>query len=95
MWRRSVNVREFQENRARFSWDDLRKYDGQWVAFSSDGRRVVASHDDLMKLNDLIIAAGEDPQDTPLERIEFDNDSWVWLKRQTQSPGMSRRRIIR
>ncbi len=73
-----MNVKEFQENRARFSWDELRKYDGQWVAFSRDGRVVVASHADLMTLYELIIDAGEDPQNTALERIEFDNDSWVF-----------------
>lgn len=71
-----MNVKEFQENRALISWDELRKHDGKWVAFSADGRRVVASHEDLASLDALIVAAGENPEETPLERIEFDRCSY-------------------
>jgi hypothetical protein len=49
------------------------KFRGQWVAFSSDGRRVVASSDDLETLEALVIAAGEDPEQTAYERIEFED----------------------
>lgn len=71
-----MNLREFQENRARFSHEELLKYDGKWVAFSLDGRRIVASDEDLALLYDQIRTAGEDPQNTALERIEFSDLSY-------------------
>ncbi len=36
-------MRTYRESRAGFSTNDLAPYDGQWVAFSADGHRVVAS----------------------------------------------------
>lgn len=66
-----MDVRTFQANRAKLSWDELRPYDGQWVGFSADGSRVVASAEDLAELDARIWATGEDPQEVWLERIEF------------------------
>ena len=68
-----VNVQEFQMNGARFSAAELAKYRGQWVAFSADGRRIVASNEDLVALDSLLVAAGEDPEKIALERIECDD----------------------
>jgi hypothetical protein len=64
-----VNVQEFRDNRARHPLSDLMKYRGQWVAFSADGRRVVASSDSLETLDELVVAAGEDPEQIAYERI--------------------------
>jgi hypothetical protein len=66
-----VNWTLFRENRATFSWEALKKYDGQWVAFSMDGRRVVASHEDLDELKTLVEAAGETMQTVILECVDF------------------------
>lgn len=68
-----MDIQTFRENRAKFSWDDLAAYNGQWVAFSSDGSRIVASAEDLMELERLIRAAGEDPDLVGYERIELDD----------------------
>jgi hypothetical protein len=57
---------------APISSETLRKYDGQWVAFSEDGSRIVACAKTLLELDQLIVAAGEDPETVGLERIEFD-----------------------
>lgn len=75
-----IDTKEFQANRARFSWEELRKYDGRWVAFSGDGRRIVASHEDLLQLDALIRAAGEDPENVALERVVFDDDCYLGLE---------------
>ena len=71
----AVDVQTFQKNRARFSWEDLKAYDGQWVGFSADGCRIVASATDLAELDALIRAAGENPEEVWLERVLFDDAS--------------------
>jgi hypothetical protein len=68
-----INVRGFCENRAQFPHAELVKYQGKWVAFSADGRRIVAADEDLAALDKLVVAAGEDPENVGLERIEFDD----------------------
>jgi hypothetical protein len=68
-----MNFTEYRENRAQFSRGELAKYRGQWVAFSSDGRRIIASSADLAALDALIVAAGEDPEQAALERIDADD----------------------
>jgi hypothetical protein len=68
-----MNLEDYRENRARFPLAELLKYRGQWVAFSSDGRRIVASSDDLATLDTLIVVAGENPEQVALERIEFED----------------------
>jgi hypothetical protein len=64
----------FQENRAKFPLEELRKYDGQWVAFSADGTRIVANGGRIADLVEPVRAAGEDMQDVALEHIVFDSD---------------------
>lgn len=66
-----MGIQEFRANRDRFAVTELAKYQGQWVAFSSDGRRIIASHLDLVALDNLIVATGEDPEKAALEWIEF------------------------
>ena len=68
-----MNPQEYRENRARFPLAELAKYDGQWVAFSLDGRRIIASSEDLATLDNLVVAAGNDPEQIAFERIELDD----------------------
>ena len=66
-----MNPEEYRENRNRIPLTELVKYDGQWVAFSLDGRRLIAGRGDLAALDKLVVAAGEDPEQVALERIEL------------------------
>ena len=63
----------FQANRARIPHSELTKYRGQWIAISPDGRRVVAGHADLERLDALVVAAGEDPAAVALEQVGNDD----------------------
>ncbi len=55
--------------------EELRKFDGTWVAFSADGQRIVASGLTIADLSNELRAAKEDLKDVVLERIEIEMDS--------------------
>jgi hypothetical protein len=65
--------REFFKNRSNFPLAELKTFQGQWVAFSMDGRRIIAGDADLAKLDQLVVEAGEDPEKVALEHIDFDD----------------------
>jgi hypothetical protein len=67
-----MNTRQLRENRAAFPASELAKYRGQWVAFSADGRRIVASAPDFVELDGLLVNLGEDPERMALEYIDHD-----------------------
>jgi hypothetical protein len=67
-----MDTRQLRENRSAFPAAELVKYRGQWVAFSRDGRRVVASAPDFVELDALLLAMGEDPEQVALEYIDTD-----------------------
>jgi hypothetical protein len=64
----------FRENRAKFPLEELQKYRGQWVAFSSDARYIVAGASSMADLFDHLRAANEDIQSLALEHIMDDSD---------------------
>jgi hypothetical protein len=65
--------KQFQANRARIPLAELMKHRGQWIAISPDGGRIVAGHADLATLDALVVAAGENPENVALERVECDD----------------------
>ena len=71
-----MDTRRLRENRALFLPDELARYCGQWVAFSMDGRRIVASAATLGELDALLVAQGEDPEQVALEFLGFE-DSYL------------------
>ena len=64
------SIIEFQMNRPNFPTEELWKHDGNWVAFSADGKRIVASGPTMEALEDAVQAANEDMQNVWLERVE-------------------------
>jgi hypothetical protein len=67
-------TKEYRTNRAQFPQAELTRYQGNWVAFSVDGCRILASGDTLERLESQIAAAGEDPLRLVLEWIAGSED---------------------
>jgi len=65
-------MKTYRQNRERFPASDLIRYDGQWVAFSADGRQIVASGDSIGEVSERIATARLDLDDVVLERIEIE-----------------------
>ena len=69
-------MREYLRNRLKFPLHQLAQHTGEWVAWSPDGLRIVASSTSLADLDNLIREAGEDPEQCPVEGIP-DTDSVI------------------
>jgi hypothetical protein len=69
-----MDMQEYLKNRLAFPLEELAKHRGEWVAWSPNGTRLVASSRDPDALDDLIRAAGEDPEQCPITGIP-DNDT--------------------
>jgi hypothetical protein len=65
-----ARVRLYRENRSRFRPEQLLPYAGQWVAFSADGKQIVASDEAFANLEAKLSALGMDPQDVLFEQID-------------------------
>jgi hypothetical protein len=73
-----MNLQQYRANRAAVPPAELAKYRGQWVAFSLDGRRLLAGAENLERLEDELATLGEDPQQVILERIPgLDDDMYL------------------
>ena len=62
----------YSKNRRDFPLKELQKYAGQWVAFSADGTRIVASHPDMLALCGIIDRAGLKPHEVVYSLIHAD-----------------------
>jgi hypothetical protein len=51
----------FFQNRPRFPADQLAQYSGQYVAWSPDGLRILASGETMEAVEEKLVAAGIDP----------------------------------
>jgi hypothetical protein len=64
-----MNMQEYLKNRLAFPLEELAKHRGEWVAWSPDGTRLVAASTKMDDLDNLVRAAGEDPEECPIEGI--------------------------
>jgi hypothetical protein len=67
-----AEIIEFQKNRPHFPNEELLKYNGNWVAFSADGKRIVACGKTLDDLVESVKAIGGDMQNVGMERVEYE-----------------------
>ena len=63
---------EYRANRPRFPAVEVARYQGQWVAFSADGCRVVTSGANVAQLEDRLAALGEEGQRVVLEWVALE-----------------------
>ena len=62
-------TQEYRRNRARFPRSEILRYQGCWVAFSGDGLDIVASGESVERVEEQLIATGQDPQRIVLEYL--------------------------
>ena len=64
-----MDMQQLIRNRSQFPPEELARYVGQYVAFSPDGTRIIASDTDLGRLDAKIKAAGYDPTETLMSAV--------------------------
>jgi hypothetical protein len=69
-----MNRQHYRNNRATFPFAELAKYCGQWVAFSADGRLILAGAKAVECVEEQLAALGEDPQEVVFEYIPGPED---------------------
>lgn len=70
-----MNTKTYQQTRSELTLEALSQYDGKWVAFSADGKRIIAAADSLVGVDKAVIAAGEDAEQVGYERISLTDSS--------------------
>ena len=65
-----MNMQEFLRNRHQFPPDEL----DQYVAWSPDGRRIIASDHDYQKVADQVDASSYDPAEMVIEPIPLPDE---------------------
>jgi hypothetical protein len=64
-----IAINEFRRNQSRFPREELEKYNGQFVAWSDDGTRILAAQPDRAQMEATLVAAGIYPDDVLISRI--------------------------
>jgi hypothetical protein len=69
-----MNRQQYRDNRGAVPLGELANYRSQWVAFSPDGRRILAGAETIEHLEEQLAALGQDPQQVVLEHIPGPED---------------------
>jgi hypothetical protein len=64
-----MDMREFLTNRAQVSAAELEKYAGKYVAWSPDGKQIIAADEDPMQVVARVKSAGYDPAECVLSSV--------------------------
>jgi hypothetical protein len=72
-----IEINEFRRNQSRVPREELEKFNGQYVAWSPDGTRILAAHAEMAQVDSMIVAAGFDPGEILVTRIAIPEEiSW-------------------
>jgi hypothetical protein len=72
-----IDINEFRRNQSLFPPEELAQYHGQYVAWSDDGRHILASDIDPLRLDALQRDAGYDPSELLVSRVAIPEEvSW-------------------
>ena len=69
-----MRLEQFVRNRNAFPADELGRYSGQHVAWSSDGTRILTSDPDPLKVLAAVRALGYDPAEISIEDIPAEDN---------------------
>lgn len=64
-----MNMREFLTNRTQVSPAELEKYAGKYVAWSPDGKQIIAADDDPIQVVAAVRSAGYDLEECVLSSV--------------------------
>jgi hypothetical protein len=64
-----MDWQEFDKNRAAFRPEELLAYRGHYIAGSPDGKRIIASDKNGIKLDDTVRALGYDPAELTFSSV--------------------------
>ena len=64
-----MDLQEFIKNQLAFPPEELVKYDNQYVAWSPDGSRIIASDKDPLKLDETVKALGYEPAEILISSV--------------------------
>ncbi len=73
-----IEINEFRRNQSRSPHEELEKYNGQFVAWSEDGTRILAAHADLAQVDAMLIAIGIYPGDVLISRVAGTDEVAWW-----------------
>jgi hypothetical protein len=83
-----IEINEFRRNQSRFPRAELEKYNGQFVAWSDDGTRILAAHAELAQVDAMLVALGIYPGDVLISRVvvpeEIAWDGWSFIENSAQ-----------
>jgi hypothetical protein len=82
-----IDINEFRRNQSRVPRAELEKYNGQYVAWSADGSRILAADADPLRLDALLCASGYDPSTILVSRIAIPEEvTWSGWQVAEDSP---------
>ena len=75
-----IDINQFRVNQSRFPREQLAKYNGQYVAWSDDGTRILAANTDPAIVDAALAASGYDPGEILVNLIAIPEDvAWSGL----------------
>jgi hypothetical protein len=69
-----MDMKVFQSNRQRFPAEELARYAGQFVAWSADGTRILASDRDELRLVNALPEAGLSSAETLIAFVPAEDE---------------------